>query len=244
MQRAPGCCQGPAATRPTAACCCPAEMSPDTAPYCGYRDGTCGLDSAEASLPSQLAEAGIISDPSIGYCVDAVNPAGEPQPGSCAVGACWRLQRCQMHGPRADGRSFGCCVPRHATTPPHPLMRPLPTPPGKQAPCWSWGPLRLPDSLPLQSSPLQSGANQTSAQTGYWVELESVTIGGGETVEVGQGALRCIAIDTMQPACCLAALPAAHPALPGSSPAAAAATPCPPQAVGHSGPARQWHTHA
>ena len=63
----------------------------------------------------------------------------------------------------------------------------LPTPPPPPTPqagsLLVLGP-RLPDGLPLQSSPLQSGANQTSAQDGYWVELESLTIGGGEAVEV------------------------------------------------------------
>lgn len=221
---------GAGGNTPHRACCCPAEMSPT-------RRRTVATATAPAAwtLPKPACPASwqrLASFPTLPS--DTVWTPSTPQAsrsGGVCSGGVLALAALSNARPRADGRSSGCCVPRHATTPPHPLMRPLPTPPGSRllagpgaaAPAGQPAPAEL--SLAVGGQPdqcpdwLLGGAGVCD----HWWRRD----GGG-----GQGVLRCIAIDTMQPACCLAALPAAHPALPGSSPAAAAATPCPPQAVG------------
>lgn len=53
---------------------------------------------------------------------------------------------------------------------------------------------RTPDGLPLQSTPLQSGAGQISAQGANWVNLTSFSVGPGDDTEVreveGEGGMR------------------------------------------------------
>ncbi|KAL4422496.1 hypothetical protein ABPG75_008693 [Micractinium tetrahymenae] len=116
---------GPPAQPPFTAAMAAVESATDKGSYCTYLDGTCGLDFEPASLPSQLAAAGVI-EPAVGFCANPLNPQG-----SLVV--------------------LGSLTP---------------------------------DDLPLQSTPLQSGEGQISAQRANWVNLTAFSIGSGEDVEV------------------------------------------------------------